>query len=207
MKVKTLVVGNMGVNCHLLWCPDTRAGIVIDPGGEADAIISAVEELGLDVQMIINTHGHLDHIGANAELVEHWQCPLSVGVDDAEMLPDPEQNLSANWGAPVISPKPERLLADGDKVRFGTCELTVISTPGHTRGGICLHGHQVLVAGDTLFQGSIGRSDLPGGDHQQLLASIKERLLTLPDDTRVLTGHGPETTIGRERADNPWLQG
>jgi glyoxylase-like metal-dependent hydrolase (beta-lactamase superfamily II) len=163
--------------------------------------------LGLKVKYIVNTHGHLDHIGANREVHEFLKCPIAIGKADAPMLTDARLNFSNQYGQPLTSPEAELLLSQGDTISFGPCSLNVLSTPGHTQGGICLYGHGVLFSGDTLFQHSIGRSDFPGGSQKQLLNSINTKLLVLPDETRVLPGHGPETTIGEERVHNPWLQG
>src|SRR5690554_83522 len=207
MKTKTLALGQMGTNCYLAWCPDTKEALVVDPGAEAEKILAEIEDLELKVKYIVNTHGHLDHIGANSALQQALHCPIAVGEDDATMLTDAQQNLSHQVGQPFTSPAAELLLNHGAKLEFGTCSLRVMATPGHTRGGIGLYGHATLFAGDTLFQGSIGRSDLPGGNQEQLLESIRTQFLTLPDETQVLPGHGPETTIGIERQSNPWLQG
>ncbi len=207
METKTLIVGDLATNCYLAWCRDTKDALVIDPGGDAPVILKAIESLSLKVAYIVNTHGHLDHIGANSELHSALNCPIAIGNLDQGMLTDAGENLSYHVGPPMTSPAAEILLEHGDKLEFGRCTLEVLATPGHTRGGISLYGHGILFAGDTLFQRSIGRSDLPGGNQQQQLASIRTKLLTLPDATRVLPGHGPETTIGQERVHNPWLQG
>ena len=207
MKIKTMPLGNMGTNCYLAWCGETKEAIVIDPGFEQGAIIKAIKTLALKVKYIVNTHGHLDHIGANREVQAFLKCPIAIGKDDAPMLTEASLNLSAQYGSPVTSPQAELLLSHGDNISFGNCSLQVLSTPGHTQGGICLYGHDLLFSGDTLFQHSIGRSDLPGGSHNQLIASINSKLMILPDQTRVLPGHGDESTIGEERIHNPWLQG
>lgn len=207
METKTLIVGSLSTNCYLAWCSDSNLALVIDPGGDGATILKAIESLNLKVKYIVNTHGHLDHIGANGQLQSALNCPIAIGNLDQGMLVDARENLSYHVGLTVHSPAAEILLQQGDKLGFGRCTLEVLATPGHTRGGISLYGHGVLFAGDTLFQRSIGRSDLPGGNQQQLLASIKVKLLALPNDTRVLSGHGPETTIGEERVHNPWLQG
>ncbi|HOB34851.1 MAG: MBL fold metallo-hydrolase [Firmicutes bacterium] len=207
MEVKRLQVGDMATNCYLAWCPRSREAAVIDPGGSARQILEAIAELQLNVKYIVNTHGHLDHIGANAEVKEALKCPLAVGREDSAMLTDPRRNLSYQLGRPVVSPPPDILLEQGDVLELGDCRLEVLATPGHTPGGVSLYGCGLVFVGDTLFQRSIGRSDLPGGQHGQLLESIREKLLVLPPETRVLPGHGPGTTIGAEKAHNPWLQG
>lgn len=207
MQIKRLEVGEMGTNCYLAWCEKTNLALVIDPGSDSERILRAVRNLELKVKYIVNTHGHLDHIGANRNLHDVLNCPIAIGEDDSIMLTSPKHNLSSQIGQPVTSPDADILLAQGDKLEFGSCVLEVFDTPGHTPGGICLYGHGILFAGDTLFQRSIGRSDLPGGNHDQLIKSIQTKLLALPDVTRVLPGHGPETTISEERVHNPWLQG
>lgn len=207
MEYTALPVGSFGTNCYLAWCDRTQAGIVIDPGAQPGEILKQVEELSLDIKAVVNTHGHLDHIGGNGAIASRHNCPVFIGAADARMLEDPQLNYSARLGKPVTSPAAQRLLSDGDQVEFGRCALAVLSTPGHTPGSICLLGHGVLFSGDTLFAGSVGRTDLPGGSHNQLVDSIRRRLLPLPDEIAVLPGHGPATTIGQERQNNPWLQG
>lgn len=207
MEITRMQVGALGTNCYLAWCRESKAALVIDPGADAETILATIKDLGLQVQYIVNTHGHLDHIGANSELHSALNCPIAIGREDQGMLTSAQENLSHHMGRPITSPAAQILLEDGDELDFGCCRLRVLATPGHTRGGISLYGHGVLFAGDTLFQRSIGRWDLPGGNQQELLTSIKTRLLTLPDTTRVLPGHGPETSIGEERVHNPWLQG
>lgn len=207
MDIRKLELGGMGTNCYLAWCPKSKAGLIIDPGFDPDTILKIIAELDLEIKYIVNTHGHLDHIGANRGVHNALGSPIAVGEADAPMLTDARQNLSYQAGLPLTSPEPQLLLGEGDEIKFGTCSLRVLSTPGHTPGGIGLYGHGTLFSGDTLFHSSIGRSDLPGGDHGTLLDSIRAQFLTLPDETRVMPGHGPETTIGAERKNNPWLQG
>jgi len=205
MKVKALQVGAWGVNCYLVWCPETREALVIDPGQEPEEIARELEKEQLKPLLVVNTHGHLDHIGGNRYISMHYNCPIAIGAGDEEMLTDPKKNYSAQYGQPITSPAAAGLLKDGQKLIFGRCQLQVIATPGHSPGGICLYGQGILLSGDTLFARSIGRSDLPGGSQTQLIATIKEKLMILPGETRVLPGHGPETTIAAEAKDNPWL--
>ncbi|MBC7104518.1 MAG: MBL fold metallo-hydrolase, partial [Firmicutes bacterium] len=160
---------------------------------------------GLKLRYIILTHGHVDHIAALGEVREATGAEVLIHAADAEMLTDPTRNLSLFTGRRLRFSPAERLLADGDVVEVGTVCLEVIHTPGHTPGGICLKTDDVVITGDTLFAGSIGRSDFPGGNHGQLIRSIKERLLCLPGHTRVYPGHGPETTIEEEKRYNPVL--
>ncbi len=206
MEVKTLTVGSYDTNCYLVWCPETSQGIVIDPGFEPDTINGEIARLGLDIKVVVNTHGHLDHIGGNRDVSEAQDCPVYISRADEAMLKSPDLNCSARQGMTVTSPAAGRLLEDGDELTFGQVKLQVLATPGHSPGSICLNGHGVLFSGDTLFAGSVGRTDLPGGSHQQLKESLRQQLFPLPADTRVLPGHGPETTMGQERQQNPWLQ-
>jgi hydroxyacylglutathione hydrolase len=228
VQIKVVVTPPLEANCYIAICEKTNSAVIIDPGGNFRAIMDVINHCKLTVQAIINTHGHVDHIGANGELKQATGAPLLIGLPDAEMLPEPSKNLSAFLAEEVRSPKADRLLQDGDSVVFGEENLQVIATPGHTKGGLCLYrkgsdaagaeagagagvgiaaaaGAGVLFSGDTLFAGSIGRSDLPGGDIDELLSSIKDKLLTLPNDTVVYPGHGDTTTIGEERRFNPFL--
>lgn len=199
-------VGPMDSNCYIVGCEKTREAAVIDPGAEGKRILKKLEALGLTVKCIILTHGHVDHIGALAEVRAATGAPVLIHTDDAEMLTNAQRNLSAFVG-PQIKLKPaDRLLQEGDVIDVGAEKLEVIHTPGHTRGGICLKCGSYLITGDTLFAGSVGRSDFPGGSHSQLISSIKKRLLGFPSETRVFPGHGPESTIGEEKQYNPFLR-
>lgn len=204
LRVRSLPVTPYGTNCYLVRGEHPEA-VVIDPGGDIALILALIESEGLQVSAIVNTHGHADHIGANADLAERFGCPIMVHEADARLLTDPVANLSAFLGESVLSPAADRLLRHGDRIEIGPVALHVIHTPGHTPGGICLHTDGHLFAGDTLFAGSIGRTDFPGGSMDQLTSGIREKLLVLPDDTIVYPGHGPTTTIGAEKAENPYL--
>lgn len=206
MLLKTLVVGPIAANCYLLGCPQTNEGAVIDPGDEAEKILQAAREAGLQIRYIINTHGHVDHIGANHALKAATGASIMVHSDDAQFLVEPGKNLSTWTGTKVQSPPADTLLQEGDIISIGnTIKLEVIHTPGHTPGGICLKGEGVVFTGDTLFAGSIGRTDFPGGSHKQLLAAIKEKLFNLDDNLKVYPGHGPASSIGVERVENPFF--
>lgn len=217
MQIKALVTPPLDANCYIVSCEKTNFAVIIDPGGNFRAIMDVISHCELSVKAIINTHGHVDHIGANRELKQATGAPLLIGLADAPMLPEPSGNLSAFLAEQVRSPEADRLLQDGDCVAFGEETLQIITTPGHTKGGLCLYSHSpavtgtesgaagVLFSGDTLFAGSIGRSDLPGGDSSELLSSIRNKLLTLPDEIIVYPGHGDTTTIGEERRFNPFL--
>lgn len=204
---KMLTVGDMGTNCYLVWCAKTKTGLVIDPGFEPERILAQVKSLALEIKYIVNTHGHADHIGGNEALRSSLGAPLAISKEDAWMLTEPKGNLSVYLGAAVVSPAPDLLLSEGDSLEFGERSLTVLAVPGHTPGGIALYGHGLVFSGDSLFAGSIGRSDFPGGDQDQLVRAIADKLLSLPAATKVLPGHGPESTIAQEQQSNPWLRG
>jgi len=204
MILKLLVVGPLASNCYIVADEASKQGAIIDPADEAGNILSSVKELGLCVKYIILTHGHPDHIAALKEVKEATGAEIMVHGDDADY---PEQGALAfafGFNCPT-PPPPDRLLKDGDDIAIGNLRFTVIHTPGHTPGGTCLLGHGVLFSGDTLFNYGIGRYDLPGGDYAQLMDSLQARLMALPDDTIVYPGHGPRTTIGAERRNNPFL--
>ena len=206
MIIEKLEVGPIMANCFILGCEETKEAVVIDPGDDADRILMALAKLELKVKYLINTHGHFDHVGANKRMKEVTQATLAIHPEDAHMLQELGQSAAMFGLSAENSPEPDQLLNDGDTVSFGKITLKVIHTPGHSRGGICLHTEGHLFAGDTLFAGSIGRTDLPGGNYDTLIASIKDKLLSLDGDTVVYTGHGPETSIAREKQSNPFLQ-
>jgi len=207
--VHSLIVGPLQVNCHIVTDGDSPAAAIIDPGGDAELIIEKVEAESLKPESIVLTHGHGDHIGALAAVKDRYpDAPILAHAQDAPALTDPNLNLSIMLGMPMTAPPADRELADGDEFEVGSLRFRVIHTPGHTPGGACFYAETsppLLLSGDALFAGSVGRSDFPGGSHEQLIESIRTRLLVLPDDTRVLSGHGPETTIGAERRMNPFL--
>jgi hydroxyacylglutathione hydrolase len=207
MGIKRVIVGPLEVNCYLVWDGETREALCIDPGDNTERILDAAEGEQIKISRIINTHGHFDHIGGNAALQKVTGAPLAMHSD---AIPTMEEAISHGtlFGIAVTpSPQPDMILNDGDTIEVGSLTLTVIHTPGHSRGGISLYAPslQTVFTGDTLFAGGIGRTDLTGGSYDQLITSIKERLLPLDDETEVMPGHGEATTIGRERASNPFL--
>jgi len=205
MIIKTLPVGPIMANCFIVGCKNTLQAAVIDPGDEAEKILESVAALKLTVRFIINTHGHFDHVSANKAINAATQAPILIHALDAPMLSKISAS-AANWGLSAEnSPSPDRTVDDGDTITVGEISFKVIHTPGHTPGGISLYSDGHVFVGDTLFAGSIGRTDFPGGDFATLKSSIQDKLFTLGDDVRVYTGHGPETSIGRERQHNPFV--
>ncbi|HHW15677.1 MAG TPA: MBL fold metallo-hydrolase [Firmicutes bacterium] len=206
VKVQTLPVGVLATNCYLVHDPLSGEMLVIDPGAEPERLLSAIRESGARVVAIVNTHGHWDHIGANAAVKEATGAPLLIHAADAGWLTDSAANRSALRPLPpVASPSADRLLQEGEELPLGRHRLRVIHTPGHTAGGICLYLPGLLFSGDTLFAESVGRTDLPGGSWTALRSSIREKLFALPVETVVYPGHGPSTTIGDERSLNPYV--
>lgn len=203
--LKQFEVGSFMSNCYIIGCEETSEAAVIDPGAEPEAILSELGKNNLKLKYIINTHGHVDHIGANAEVKKSIEAPILIHKEDAGLLEDPQGNLSMYVGGKLTLPPAEQLLEEGDEISIGNIKLKVIHTPGHTQGGISLKADNEVFTGDSLFAGSIGRTDLPGGNHGQLIKSIKEKLLPLGDDVIVYPGHGPASSIGKEKKMNPFL--
>jgi hydroxyacylglutathione hydrolase len=200
--LQSLVVGPIMANCFIIGCEKTRKAAVIDPGDDSSRILMKLAEHKLTVEYIINTHGHFDHVGANRKLKEATGAKLVIHALDQSMLKVLSETSAAFGLSVENSPPPDQTVQDGDIIQFGEIILTVLHTPGHTPGGISLHTDGVVFVGDTLFAGSIGRTDFPGGDFDTLISSIK--LYSLGDQVIVYTGHGPETTIGREKRSNPF---
>jgi glyoxylase-like metal-dependent hydrolase (beta-lactamase superfamily II) len=207
MEITTLAVSMFQTNCFLVHDTKTGEGVIIDPGDEGSRIIAEIERLGFTPRSILLTHGHGDHIGAVEKIKDRYNIPVYAGQGAEEMIKASNENFSSMYGVEISCPPPDHILAEGDEIPVGSEKLKVIATPGHSLEGICLHSGDVLFCGDTLFSNSIGRTDLPGGDHEQLIRMIKEKLLILPDETICYPGHGPQTTIGVERQHNPFLTG
>ena len=206
MILKTLVVGPFMSNCYIVGSESTKEGLIIDPGAEANEILKNVKDLGLNIKAIALTHAHIDHIGAVKDVKEATGAEVAVHTDDVSLLQDRSFGTAFGISYPA-PPAPDRLLNGGDSIDIGDLRFSVLHTPGHSQGGICLFGHGLVFSGDTLFNYGIGRTDFPGCSYGQLMNSIQTKLMVLPDNTAVYPGHGPSTTIGAERRGNPFLHG
>ncbi|MGX8795565.1 MBL fold metallo-hydrolase [Fusibacter sp. JL298sf-3] len=208
MILERIVVGSYAANCYIVADENTREAIVIDPGSEGERICERLEALNVQVKKIVLTHGHGDHIGGAEAVKAKTGAPVVIHHDDAEMLGDPIVNLTATMRQKVAF-TPDATIGHLDTIEVGTHRFEVRHTPGHTRGGICLieKNERIVFSGDTLFYGSVGRSDLSGGNHKTLIASIIRELMPLEDDFTVYSGHGSSTTVGFERRKNPFIQG
>ena len=206
LQVEPLIVGPLLSNCYIIWDERSTEGAVIDPGDEAHKILKVVHETHVAVKFILATHGHFDHVGAVATVKQRTGGEFLAHQDDLFFIED-GVNAARRWGFEIEQPpKPDRFITDGDQIKIGGFTLDVVHTPGHSPGGVSfVHDHMVF-SGDTLFQGSIGRTDFQKGSLDELIKSIKTRLYTLPDDTIVFTGHGPSTTIGDEKHSNPFVR-
>lgn len=201
MIIKKLVVGPLEENCYIVGDEKTKQAIVIDPGDEPDRIIEQIKNNNLYVTAVICTHAHFDHIGAAGDIKKSTGAKILIHKNDLETYKS-AKDAAALWGFDIDDiPQPDGFLTEADKIGVGSLTFKVLYTPGHSPGGICLYGEGIVFTGDTLFEGSVGRTDFPGGDMAKLKESFK-RLLNLPEDTKVLSGHGSETTIGRERREN-----
>lgn len=205
MNIQHLVTGPMAVNTYIVYTQQGGEAIIVDPGGSTEKILELINASTLKVQGVFLTHGHADHIGGVQELRKALKIPVCIHPGDAPMLVNPSLNLSTLVGPPLELDPAERLLADGEVICLDDKMMTVRHTPGHTPGGICLIGPNFVLTGDTLFAGSVGRTDLPGGDMEQLMDGIYRGLMVLDDNFRVFPGHGGTTFIGKERRQNPFL--
>lgn len=207
MQVKTFVGGPLQSNSYLVVDERSRRAALIDPGMESERVLEVLRAEELRLEFLILTHGHFDHVYGNEVFKMATGAQLVIHPEDVPLLAAvPENALLFGFTAP-IPPRPDRLVREGDVIKAGAVSLTVLETPGHTPGGISLRAPGVVFVGDTLFAGSVGRTDLAGGSLEVLLSSIRTKLLTLPDETVVYSGHGPATTIGAERGNNPFLRG
>jgi len=219
MIIKSYEVGQIMACCYIVIDEETREAIIIDPGGDGDFVCEQAEKLDAKPVYIVNTHGHVDHMAANAEVCKHFpKIKVCIHEADAAMLTDANRNLSPLMGTSITSPEADVLLKEGDELRIGKNVFKILLVPGHTRGSVCLYCEKpdgkapgVVFTGDTLFAAGIGRTDFPDPEHTErenfniLTGSIREKIFTLPDDTRVLPGHGQDTTVGKEKGGNPFF--
>ncbi len=205
MQIEAFVVGAFQENTYIVWDEGTQKALIIDPGGENRRILDFIEKKALQVEAIVNTHGHIDHIAGVKELQENLKIPFKLHPADVPLVEQADEaaryfGLSA-VGVPVI----DGVLSEDTPIQLGETTITILNTPGHSPGGVCFLAGEDVIVGDTLFAMSIGRTDLPGGSYPQLIDSIRKKLLTLDDSVAVHPGHGPSTTIGHERRTNPFL--
>jgi hydroxyacylglutathione hydrolase len=200
MEYELIIVGTLETNCYLVYCPKTLECAVVDPGAESEKIFPVITKLALRPIVILNTHGHIDHTGANRDIKERFNIPLLIHSKDGPMLGSASFFLGA-----MESPPADKFFEDGEDVKVGNYRLKVIHTPGHSPGSVSFLSDKFLLSGDTLFWGGVGRTDLPGGSWKDLENSIRTKILTLPEDLIVLPGHGPHTTIGEEKNSNPFI--
>lgn len=210
LEVSRVVSVPFEENCFLVCSKGGGACFVVDPGLEPEKIIAHLEEFRLTPEAILNTHGHSDHIAGNGPIKQRWpDCRLIIGASDAPKLTDPQQNLSAAFGLGLVSPPADQTVADGETIEVAGVPLKVLEIPGHSRGHVVFvveaHDPMIVFVGDVIFAGSIGRHDFPDGNLTDLVQGIREKLFTLPDDTLLLPGHGPSTTVGQEKRDNPFV--
>lgn len=207
MEIKCLVLGLVRTNCYIVYTEDTKKAVIIDPAADSRRITEEISALGVTPEAVLLTHGHFDHMLAADSLRNGYHIPVCVLKDDAELLTQPDMNCSEQFLRMSYGISADEELEDGQRLAFLDGALTVIATPGHTAGSCCYYAEKenILFSGDTLFQGSVGRTDLPTGKASQISLSIKEKLFVLPDDTLVLSGHGEQTTIGEEKQYNPYV--
>ena len=206
MKYEMIVVGALETNCYLVYCEETLACAVVDPGADPEKIIRKISEMDLKPSILINTHGHVDHVGANKDIKEKYNIPLCIHSADSKMLANILASAMGLFLGAKKSPKPDKFLEDGETIPLGRSHLEVLHTPGHSPGSISLSGDGFILSGDLLFCGGVGRTDLPGGSWDVLEDSIRHRIFQFPDDTIVLPGHGPSTTVGQEKIANPFIR-
>ena len=206
VKIGRIPLGNMGTNCYFVYREDTKDAIVFDPADNGDYLYEKLKDNGISVKAIFLTHGHFDHIYGVKKLKELSGAKVYASVDEVEVLKDPDKNVSEMFGR-VISMEPDETFNDLDVITIEGMTFQVLATPGHTAGSVCFYfkDDNILIAGDTLFEGSVGRTDFPTGSMKTLVDSINKKLMELPDNTRVYPGHGGTTTIGDERQNNPFL--
>jgi len=207
LQIEPIVVSPFEENCYLVWNADTKRGVIVDPGDEGDRIICRVKKIGFSPEAILITHGHGDHIGAIAQVKDEFKIPVYCGDGEEELLVDPTKNLTAWYGNPIAAPAPDFLVSEANGIEIAGFTFVILSTPGHSPASVSYLCGKTLFSGDVLFMGSIGRVDLLGADEAVMMRTLRDKILTLADDVTVYPGHGPVTTIGRERQTNPFLLG
>ena len=200
MIIKTIPTGMIEENCYIVMAENTNEGFLVDPGADAQILANAVENMKMKPKFILLTHGHWDHVGAVVELKDKFNIPFYISTNDNDMI----QSGQDTYGS---TPNPDGYLKEGDTFKFADKTIRVIETPGHTPGGVCFLVDKSLFTGDTLFNGTIGRTDFVGGSFETLVSSVRRKLATLPEDIKVYPGHGPSTTIGLEKRQNPYILG
>ena len=207
MEIKRLVLGLVRTNCYIVYSEETKKAVIIDPAADSRRIMEEISGLGVVPEAVLLTHGHFDHMLAAESLKNGYQIPICVHKADAELVKHPDLNCSEQFLHMAYAISANEELEDGQELRFLDGAFTVLSTPGHTEGSCCYYAKEdnILFSGDTLFQGSVGRTDLPTGSAAKLVNSIREKLFVLPEDTLVLSGHGDQTTIGEEKQYNPYV--
>ncbi len=201
MKIETITVGPLQANCFIVWDEETKEALVIDPGDEPDRIINLIKENRLNVKYILCTHAHFDHVGALPELKKGTGAAIAIHEEEKEIY-EGARDMAVFFGYDIEKlPEPDLYLKDGDPIKIGNLEFRIMHTPGHSPGGICLYGNGVIFTGDTVFAGSVGRTDFYGGSEKELKNSFR-RILSLPEEIRILPGHGPSSTVGEERREN-----
>ena len=210
INVELFTVGPLFTNCYLVYCSQTREAIVIDPGfgnvREAEDFLRKILQRKLNLKFIVNTHGHPDHTSGNGFLKEKTSAPILIHRFDASKLGESRKVVYESLGFELYSPPADIFIDEGDIIKFGNASLKVLYTPGHSKGSVSLVGENCVFSGDTLFAGSIGRYDFPDSSFEEIMHSLKEKILILPDDFIVYPGHGPITTIGEEKRNNPFLR-
>jgi hydroxyacylglutathione hydrolase len=205
MDYEVIVVGALETNCYLVSCKETQECAIVDPAAEADKIFTLIAKKELKPVVILNTHGHIDHIGANKDMKEKFDVPLRIHSLDSHMLGNAQQSELSFFLQARTSPPADSFFKDGEKIKIGKSFLQVLHTPGHSPGSVSFIGDSFVLSGDTLFCGGVGRTDLPGGSWEEMENSLKNKILTLPEEMIVLPGHGPSTFIGQEKSTNPFI--